>query len=119
MLTSFLRPDPRTDSRFERDLDIKIGNGVRAVTEAFSPWEIPGKSNADATESLSGILHQASKAGILLFSQPSTYMFDWSSMHRGQDRTIVIAPAFVKRLDESGKPLPFTQVLIEARQAKA
>ena len=117
MLTGFLRPDPKTDQEFKRDLDVKIDQAVRALTEAFSPWDLPGKSNANRIESLRKILYQASDAGIVLFTQPSTFMFDWSSKDRGQDRTVVITPAFVKRLDEFAEPLHSAQVLIQARWA--
>ena len=118
MLTGFLHPDLRADQEFRRGLDMKIAHAVRALTEAFSPWEVPGQSNANRAESLRVILHQASEAGILLFTQPSTFMFDWSSKDSAQDHILVITPAFVKRLNESAEPLPSVQVLIRARQAR-
>ena len=117
-LTGFLHPDPRTDQDFRRGLDLKIDHAVRVLSEAFSPWDAPGKSKSNRAESLRAILHQASDAGILLFTQPSTYMFDWSSKDGGDDQILTITPAFLKRLNESAEPLPSMQVLIKARRAK-
>ena len=118
MLTGFLYSDPGIDQGFKGDLDANIDQAVRALTEAFSPWDIPGNSNANNMKSLRKILNQASSAGVLLFTQPSTFMFDWSSKKRGQDRTVIITPAFVKRLNESAETLRPARVLIEARRAE-
>ncbi|KAK5691251.1 hypothetical protein LTR17_025746 [Elasticomyces elasticus] len=118
VLTSFLSPDPATDRKFRAELDVKINVAVKTITEAFAPWENHGQNNANLGESLRGILHHASEAGILLFTQRSTYMFDWASSHQAVD-TIVVTPAFLKRLDESGTPVrPSPAPLIEATRSK-
>ncbi|KAK5707219.1 hypothetical protein LTR17_020908 [Elasticomyces elasticus] len=118
VLTSFLSPDPATDRKFRAELDVKINVAVKTITEAFAPWENPGQNNANLGESLRGILHHASEAGILLFTQRSTYMFDWASSHQAVD-TIVVTPAFLKRLDESGTPVrPSPPPLIEVTRSK-
>ena len=118
MLTGFLHPDLRADREFRRGLDVKVDHAVRALTEAFAPWDVPGKNASDRAANLRTILHQASEAGILLFTQPSTFLFDWSSKGVGQDQILIISPALIKRLDESANPLSSMQVLIRARRIK-
>jgi hypothetical protein len=115
VLTAFLLPDPRADQAFKKHLDVKIDLGVRALTDAFAPWDIPGRSITNRNESLRRILQLASDAGLMLFAQPSTFVFDWSS----RQGTVTVTPALVKRLGEAAEPLPSPVVLIAAKQVDA
>lgn len=112
VLTVFLHPDPRADQAFKKQLDVKIDQGVRALADAFTPWDIPGRSITTRNESLRRILQLASDAGLMLFAQPSTFVFDWSS----RQGTVTVTPALVKRLDEAAEPLASPVVLIAAKR---
>ncbi|KAK1066437.1 hypothetical protein LTR74_007159 [Friedmanniomyces endolithicus] len=115
VLTGFLLPNPAPIHDGPVGVEAKIARAASALTQAFAPWELPGKSNGDRTGSLHVILQLASKAGILLFTQPSTFMFEWSSRAGAQGNSLVVTPALLRRLDASGKPLRSAQVLIEPR----
>jgi hypothetical protein len=111
MLTAFLHPDPRVDEDFRKRLDVKIDHGVRALTDAFSLWEKRRSSVANRNESLRRIFQMSNEAGLLLFAQPSTFVFEWSD----KEGSMTVSPALVKKLDEDAKPLPGTGILIPAR----
>jgi hypothetical protein len=111
-LTGFLCPDPRADQDFKKNLDTKIDQGVRALTEAFSPWDMNCRSIANRNGSLRKILHLSYDAGVLLFAQPSTFTFDWSN----EEGSVTVSPALIKRLDEFAEPLPNAPILIAARR---
>ncbi|KAK0942415.1 hypothetical protein LTR29_006001 [Friedmanniomyces endolithicus] len=115
VLTGFLLPNPAPIHDGTVGVEANIARAALALTQAFAPWELPGKSNGDRTGSLRVILQLASKAGILLFTQPSTFMFEWSSRAGAQGNSLIITPALLRRLDASGKPLRSAQVLIEPR----
>ena len=111
MLTAFLHPDPRVDEDFRKHLDVKLDQGVRALTDAFSLWENRRSSVANRNESLRRILQLSNEAGVLLFAQPSTFVFEWSR----KENSMTVSPALVKKLDELAKPLPEPEILIPAR----
>jgi hypothetical protein len=115
VLTVFLHPDPRADQASKKQLDVKIDQGVRALADAFAPWDIPGRSITTRNESLRRILQLASDAGLMLFAQPSTFVFDWSS----RQGTVTVTPALVKKLDEAAEPLASPVVLIAAKRVNA
>jgi hypothetical protein len=114
MLTAFLYPDPKADHGFKKDLDTKIDQGVRALTEAFSPWNLDRRSVANRNESLRRILDLSYEAGVMLFAQPSTFAFDWSN----EEGSVTVSPALVKRLNEFAEALPDAPILIAARRVK-
>lgn len=115
VLTAFLHPDSRADQASKKHLNVKIDLGVRALTDAFAPWDIPGRSITNRNESLRRILQLASDAGLMLFAQPSTFVFNWSS----RQGTVTVSPALVKRLDEAAELLPSPVVLIAAKRVDA
>lgn len=92
---------------------MKIDHGVRALIDAFSPWEKYNRSTGNRSEGLRSILQAANEAGVLLFAQPSTFVFDWST----RDGTITVFPSLVKRLDELGNPLAKPDTLIAAKRS--
>lgn len=112
VLTAFLHPNPRADRDFTKQLDVKIDHGVRALTDAFSPWEKQNRSIDNRKESLRGILQSASEAGVLLFAQPSTFVFEWST----RESTLTVSPAVIKRLDEFARPLLKPETFVAARR---
>ena len=73
VLTVFLHPDPRADQASKKQLDVKIDQGVRALADAFAPWDIPGRSITTRNESLRRILQLASDAGLMLFAQQARF----------------------------------------------
>jgi hypothetical protein len=91
--------------------NVKIDQGVRDLTNAMSPWNIGGANTKHRDDNLRKILESASDAALLIFAQPSTFMFDWSN----KPGAVTISPSLVKRLDELANPLPSPPVLIHAR----
>jgi hypothetical protein len=91
--------------------NVKIDQGVRDLTNAMAPWNIDGANAKHRDDNLRNILQLASDAALLIFAQPSTFMFDWST----RPGTVTISPSLVKRLDEFANPLPSPPVLIHAR----
>ncbi|KAK5170089.1 uncharacterized protein LTR77_004673 [Saxophila tyrrhenica] len=119
-LTGFLAQEPRTHDASRSQLNSKIEIAVQRLTEALSPWEISRKSKASL--SLHKILLQASDAGTLLFTQSSSYVFDWSSGEGGYGRTLVVSPALVR--DSEGDAteshrMQDRRVLVAAKTVKA
>lgn len=112
ILTSFLTPTPAENSEYQKQLETKVDYAARPLSEAFAPWSLDGKNAADRDASLRSIMLMASDVGLLIFAQPSTFVFDWSS----KEGSVIISPAFIKRLDESARPLRSPQVMIDARQ---
>ena len=109
-LTAFLRTEPSAMRKSKPLPNVKIDQGVRDLTNAMAPWNIDG--NAENREhNLRDVLQLASDAALLIFAQPSTFMFDWSA----KPGTVTISPSLVKRLDASGNPLPSPLVLVRAR----
>ncbi|KAF2223069.1 hypothetical protein BDZ85DRAFT_282104 [Elsinoe ampelina] len=111
VLTAYLAPDPSTSRSFAKHVGGIIDSAVIDFAEAFAPWEQPRKGSEKQAESLRSILRAASEAGILLFQQPATLLFDWQKA--GTRRTK--SPALVKRLDEAGQVLNPEVVLVEAQ----
>jgi len=112
MLTAFLHPDPRVNEDFRKHLDVKLDQGVRVLTDAFSPWENRPSSVANRNESLRKILQLSNDTGVMLFAQPSTFVFEWSD----KKGSVTVTPTLVKKLDEFAKPLPNAEILVPARR---
>ncbi|CAK1354066.1 unnamed protein product [Cercospora beticola] len=113
-LTGFLLPNHRDDQAYQKELRTKIEAAVQNIDSAYSPWEISGKSSDKRRESLRGILQQVSDAGILLFTQPSTFLFDWSTPAQSDSRTVAISPALLRENEGSARE----DVLIKGSQGK-
>jgi hypothetical protein len=110
VLTAFLRIETSAMRKSKPLPNIMIVQGVRDLTNAMAPWNIDG--NAENREhNLRDVLQLASDAALLIFAQPSTFMFDWST----KPGSVTISPSLVKRLDASGNPLPSPPVLVRAR----
>jgi len=58
-------------------------------------------------------MKSAADLGIWLFSQPSTFQFQWGSPEKSGGNTIVVAPALVKVADERAQKLSQPQVMVE------
>jgi hypothetical protein len=110
-LTAFLRTEPIAMRKSKPLPNVKIDQGVRELSNAMSPWNRDGANAKNRDDNLRIILQSASDAALLIFAQPSTFMFDWSNKHGA----VTISPSLVKRLDEFAKPLSSPPVLIHAR----
>ncbi|KXS95553.1 hypothetical protein AC578_5249 [Pseudocercospora eumusae] len=115
VLTGHLFPNARDDPEFRQALDANIDSAVRTLTKALSPWALPGQNDADRMESLHQILHQASDVGILLFTQPSTLVFDWTNLDAVSERSAVINPALIRDTAGNKRESELKRVLLKAR----
>ncbi|KAK3669913.1 hypothetical protein LTR78_010224 [Recurvomyces mirabilis] len=114
VLTGFLYGNPADQQNFRSVRDANIQQAVKLFAKAYSPWKLLGKNHADRDSSLRSILVEASAAGSQLFTQLTTFAFEWQS--HGKDT--VISPALVMRMDENGEPIRRSNTLIEARCAR-
>ena len=84
-----------------------------SFSSAFAPWKNGKYRSKDRVRNLSEILKQAADLGMWLFSQPSTFRFDWTAGTPQSTREIIMLPGLVKETDEKGIRLEEAQVLIE------
>ncbi|KAF2156897.1 hypothetical protein K461DRAFT_317081 [Myriangium duriaei CBS 260.36] len=117
-LGAFLRADTKSVSELGESLSQRIETVTQSVVQAFAPWEIRERSNVDRHDNFRTLFHQASEVGMMLFAQPSTFMFDWTGSDQSGSKSIVVAPALVKRLQGNGEALSRPQILLKARETK-
>lgn len=116
MLTAFLGRGIRADTAFQKSLDNKIDRAIVELENLIAFWEVHTSSTI-RRQNLRLLLLHASKAGSLLFQQPSFFMFDWSHQAGAYDRTVVVTPALRRHLDEQGRMLSQEGALLESVQA--
>lgn len=116
-LTGFLDPARGVDPESGELTARRIDQGVQKFAKAMVPWELPGKRASDRLNSLRGILQKASDAGILLFVQPSTFVFDWTVADPNGDELVLVSPALVEEPSEASD-ITRPRTLVEARFAR-
>ena len=83
-----------------------------SFSNAFAPWKNGKYSSKDRVLNLSEILKQASDLGMWLFSQPSSFRFDWATGIPQSFEGVIVLPGLVKETDEKGIRLRDVQVLV-------
>lgn len=84
-------------------------------TTTFRPWQ---NDSTDATnQNLKAVLRTAAHVSFVLFSQPSSFKFNWQPRRgRGDtssERDVVVVPELMKVADENGNRLARAQVLVD------
>lgn len=124
VLSVYLRPSPKTDSEYLSHRDANVTAAATAFSNAFEPWASNGYSDSTRRQNVAEIFKSAAEVGILIFSQPSTFTYQWNTTtttageHRGGPSgggaaTIVVTPAFLKVADENAVALERPQVMIQ------
>lgn len=118
-MQSFLLPQISRDTEYQQSLKIKIDHAIAAVNGGLGPWAAPGNNVADQNESLRQILQNACRAGMLLFTQSESYVFEWAPRNDRDQRAraAVLAPALIKYRDDRARLIRPEIYLLEARCA--
>jgi len=93
-----------------------IVTAVNAFSQAFSPWENPKTERNARENNLKVIFDKVADLGILMFSQPSAFRFDWTP---GEVVTksdeIAVSPWLFKVADENGMALSRPQKIVDIK----
>lgn len=128
MLTAYISPSPSRDTASSRELKAKLEDAIRRVERALSPWELSQKSSSSRRKSLQSILgtnldsqrkvptdietEEARRAGMMLFSQRSVYVFDWSKPQSKGGKRPTVTPTLLKEMDEYGQALSPPETIV-------
>jgi len=122
MLTVYLRPDVLADTRAtSTQPDPALVGAVESFTRVFAPWSKPDVPDAEKIKNLSDIVDEAVKFAVWLFSQPSSFKYDWKPAVDVRDRanrTVVTAPAVLKVTDNRGQALTRPVSIVGASRAR-
>jgi hypothetical protein len=102
---SFLKSDLRLQS-IEKALDTLDG--------ILLPFADTRMDNAQRIQNLREILKRAATFAFTLFSQPSTWEFDWQQQHASSSGHFCVFPSLVQVTGETGEPVRPPRVLSEA-----
>ena len=94
---------------------------VQAFTRVFAPWSKPDVTDAEKNKNLTEIMGNAVTFALWLFSQPSSFKFDWKppiDVRDRSQRSIVTAPAVLKVTDSRGQALSRPLSIVGAVRAR-
>jgi hypothetical protein len=113
-LCAFLRPNAQHDPDYIRKLDETVIRAVTLCSNAFAPWEARDSDPQKRHEHLISLLHKAARVGVLLFTQPSTFLFDWTSSQKATSTSAIqVWPRLLRTSNHKVEPLPRPQVIVE------
>jgi hypothetical protein len=122
MLTAYLRPDLLSDTHISnRQPDVALDQAVQSFTHVFAPWAKPDVPDAERIKNLSDIVEEAAKFAVWLFSQPSSFEYDWKPAVDVRDRanrSVVTVPAVLKITDNRGQALVRPVVIVGASRTR-
>lgn len=122
MLTAYLRPDLLSETRINNGQpDRALAEAVRSFTHVFAPWSKPEVPDAEKIKNLSDIMEEAIKFAVWLFSQPSSFKYDWKPAVDVRDRAIrsvVTVPAVLKVTENRGQALVRPVVIVDASRTR-
>lgn len=109
-------PDIASSEEYQKQKGEMIGAAITDFSQAFSPWEKRQHSSGARLNNLKVIFEKAAKIGILLFSQPSVFEFDWTSDGVAErPAEVTLSPSLFKVADENGTTLSLPQKMIDIR----
>jgi hypothetical protein len=85
-----------------------VEEAVQSFTRTFAPWSKPDVTDAEKNKNLTDIVGHAVTFALWLFSQASSFKYDWKPSIDVRDRSqrsIVTAPAVLKVTDGRGEAL--------------
>ncbi|KAL9046506.1 MAG: hypothetical protein Q9214_000675 [Letrouitia sp. 1 TL-2023] len=101
---SFSSSDPRNHN---------INNALEALNTLLRPYADGQRDDNERERKLEEIMRRAARFGFLLFSQPSTWNFDWETPQNAGRGALVIFPALLQVGDDNGKKSPMPRALEE------
>jgi hypothetical protein len=114
----FLLSHSADDVYVKKGMEMRIEAATAMIDSALSPWQSPTKTDAKRTENLRSILRVAADLGIMLFTHPESYAFNWTvpQEKHGLGKLVVYSPAFEHRLGEYGQSLSQPNILVKSKQ---
>ncbi|KAI4210810.1 MAG: hypothetical protein LQ351_006392 [Letrouitia transgressa] len=106
---SFSSSDPRNRN---------INNALEALNTLLRPYADSQRDDNERERKLEEIMRRAARFGFLLFSQPSTWNFDWETPQNAGRGALVIFPALLQVGDDNGKKTPIPRALEEQELAR-
>ena len=93
-----------------------ILQAVEALDAVLRPYTDERVDNNQRRRNLEEILKRAAGFAFMLFSQPSSWKLEWENPHGHEPGSIVIFPALVQIVDETGHslspPRAFSEVVV-------
>ncbi|OQV00390.1 hypothetical protein CLAIMM_05891 [Cladophialophora immunda] len=121
VLSAYLRQEPQHDEEYLTERDQRINAAAEKLCVAFEPWA----RSADNTRfrSMVGIMQRASDLGVMLFSQPASFRWQWEASNRGGvpqngPGKVAVLPGLYKVTDEEARSLASPLHLIEPRLSR-
>ncbi|KIW89228.1 uncharacterized protein Z519_10081 [Cladophialophora bantiana CBS 173.52] len=118
VMSAYLRREPERDEAYREERDRRITTAATKLCIAFEPW---ARSADNARfQSIVGIMQRASDLGIMLFSQPASFQWQWETGNRGGATQngpgqVAVLPGLYKMTDEEVHRLASPIHLIEPR----
>jgi hypothetical protein len=108
-VTSFLlRGAPSTQ---DAQLRTNVSRAVAEIDQQIGPFASPQFPPQERVAGLEGIVQRGTQMASTLFSQPTTWKFNWGSS--GSPNNVTVFPGLQKLTDANGKPLA-SPITVEA-----
>jgi len=119
VLAHYLRSNVTEDGCFIKVRDNAIQEIVAVFEATFAPWVEDRRDPDRRLPVLVDLLRRTSDLGILLFSQPSSFLFQWQVKDNvSRDIDIAIAPWLLKMSDENAQDIDPAQLMIRVKTEK-
>ncbi|KAF2746173.1 hypothetical protein M011DRAFT_478552 [Sporormia fimetaria CBS 119925] len=102
-------PFSASDSRLQ-----SIERAIEDLDGVLRPYADSRMDGKQRLHNLREIIKRSANFAFTMFSQPSTWDFDWQKQHGLQSGSICIFPALVQTADEAGEPLNPPRAFTEA-----
>lgn len=116
MLLSHIRSDVKLDQHYLKSQRRAIKQITTSIETVFRPWMRSDKDDSIRLATLDALLKATADLGLLLFSQSSTFVFNWqiesSSAH---EFDIAISPRLLKINDEQARQLKPNQLVVNIK----
>jgi hypothetical protein len=111
-----LDPFSPSDSR-----NSSITQALDTLENILRPYADSRMDNGERKRNLEEILKRSALFAFTLFSQPSTWKFDWKEQQGVNSGELCIFPALVQLSDETGQPVspprPFSEAVVRCLDA--
>jgi hypothetical protein len=103
------------DAEYAKDLDETIAVAVKLCSDVFEPWEARDQPRESRIQHLSSLFLKAANVGMLLFSQPSCFAFEWTPPGKAVcDSELQVWPRLLRTTNQYVEPLAKPQVIVES-----
>lgn len=119
-MSHYIRPNVTDDQNYLRERDDAIDTVAISIEAAFIHWENGSRPDSQRISTLVSLLRKAADLGILLFTQASTFLFDWKIQSaQANENEIPIWPRMLKIYDEEARDLDPAQHMFKMKTGRA